>query len=327
MDTESRDTPLLRVDRLAQHFPVRGSRHKVVHAVDGVTFSIARGRTLGLVGESGCGKSTCARSIIRIYSPTAGKVELDGQDITHLREPELLPVRRRMQMIFQDPYSSLNARMTVRDLLAEPLQAHRVTASSGEEDELVREILEKVGLTQEHAGRYAHEFSGGQRQRVGVARALILRPELVICDEPVSALDVSIQAQIVNLLRDFQQELGLTYLFIAHDLSIVRYVSDEVGVMYMGKIVELSEASDIYTHPLHPYTQGLLSSIPAGNPKLARLKASAGLAGDIPSPVDLPGGCRFHPRCPCAAERCAREEPSLATVGPRHAVACFAVAG
>jgi len=318
---------LLRVDGLTQYFPVRGSRHKVVHAVDGITFSIDHGRTLGLVGESGCGKSTCARSIIRIYSPTAGTVELDGRDITRLREPELLPVRRRMQMIFQDPYSSLNARMTVRDLLAEPLQAHRIAASRGEEDELVREMLEKVGLTREHAGRYAHEFSGGQRQRVGVARALILRPDLVICDEPVSALDVSIQAQIVNLLRDFQQELGLTYLFIAHDLSIVRYVSDDVGVMYMGKIVELSEASDIYAHPLHPYTQGLLSSIPAANPRLARLKTGAGLTGDIPSPIDIPAGCRFHPRCPRATERCTQETPTLTEAGPRHAVACFAAAG
>ena len=317
--------PLLRVDGLTQHFPVRGSRHKVVHAVDGITFSIGPGKTLGLVGESGCGKSTCARSIIRIYSPTAGTVTLDGRDITHLREKELLPIRRRMQMIFQDPYASLNARMTVRDLLSEPLRAHRLAASRAEEDERVREMLEKVGLTREHAGRYPHEFSGGQRQRVGVARALILRPELVICDEPVSALDVSIQAQIVNLLRDFQQELGLAYLFIAHDLSIVRYVSDEVGVMYMGKLVEYSEASDIYAHPLHPYTRGLLASIPAADPKLARLKTGSGLTGDLPSPIDPPSGCRFHMRCPQATARCAREEPPLAEAGPRHSVACFAV--
>ena len=317
--------PLLRVDSLTQYFPVRGSRHKMVHAVDGVTFSIGHGRTLGLVGESGCGKSTCARSIIRIYTPTMGTVTLDGQDITHLRETELLPIRRRMQMIFQDPYASLNARMTVRDLLAEPLKAHRLTASRGEEDERVREMLEKVGLTREHAGRYPHEFSGGQRQRVGVARALILRPELVICDEPVSALDVSIQAQIVNLLRDFQQELGVAYLFIAHDLSIVRYVSDEVGVMYMGKLVEYSEASDIYAHPLHPYTCGLLASIPSADPKLARLKTGSGLTGDLPSPIDPPPGCRFHLRCPRATARCAREEPLLVEAGPRHSVACFAV--
>jgi len=293
--------------------------------VDGVTFSNRHGRTLGLVGESGCGKSTCARSVIRIYNPTAGTVTLDGRDITRLREAELLPFRRRMQMIFQDPYASLNARMTVRDLLAEPLWAHKLASSRGEEDDLVREMLEKVGLTREHAGRYAHEFSGGQRQRIGVARALMLKPELVICDEPVSALDVSIQAQIVNLLRDFQQELGLAYLFIAHDLSIVRYVSDDVGVMYMGKLVEYSEASDIYTHPLHPYTRGLLASIPAANPRLARLKAGSGLTGDIPSPIDPPPGCRFRLRCPHAAPRCAREEPALAEAGPRHAVACFAV--
>jgi len=323
-DAKDKTASLLHVEGLVQHFPVRGSRHKVVHAVDGITFSIQKGRTLGLVGESGCGKSTCARSIIRIYHPTAGKVLLDGHDITDLREPELLPFRSRMQMIFQDPYSSLNARMTVRDLLAEPLQAHQATHSRREEDERVREMLEKVGLTREHAGRYPHEFSGGQRQRVGVARALILRPELVICDEPVSALDVSIQAQIVNLLRDFQQELGLTYLFIAHDLSIVRYVSDEVGVMYMGKIVEMSAAPDIYKHPLHPYTQGLLNSIPAANPKLARLQKGAGLTGDIPSPIDLPTGCRFHPRCPRVTERCIQEEPCLSEAGPGHMAACFA---
>jgi oligopeptide transport system ATP-binding protein len=232
-----------------------------------------------------------------------------------------------MQMIFQDPYASLNARMTVRDLIAEPLRAHRVTASREEEDDLIREMLEKVGLTGEHAGRYAHEFSGGQRQRVGVARALILRPELVICDEPVSALDVSIQAQIVNMLRDFQQELGLAYLFIAHDLSIVRYVSDEVGVMYMGKLVEHSEAADIYEHPLHPYTQGLLASIPTADPKLARRKTGSGLTGDIPSPIDPPAGCRFHTRCPYALARCAQEEPPLREAAPKHAVACFAVTG
>jgi oligopeptide transport system ATP-binding protein len=317
--------PLLRVDDLVQYFPVRGSRHKKVHAVDGISFSIGHGRTLGLVGESGCGKSTCARSIIRIYSPTAGTVTLGGQDITRLREAELLPFRRKMQMIFQDPYSSLNARMTVRDLIAEPLRAHRLASSRAEEDGYVREMLEKVGLTHEHAGRYAHEFSGGQRQRIGVARALILRPELVICDEPVSSLDVSVQAQVVNLLRDFQQELGLAYLFIAHDLSIVRYLSDEVGVMYMGKLVEHSEASDIYAHPLHPYTRGLLASIPTANPKLARLKTGSGLTGDLPSPIDPPPGCRFHMRCPYAIARCAREEPPLAEVGPQHSVACFAV--
>ena len=327
MSTNPVDAPLLRVDSLVQHFPVRGSRHKKVHAVDGITFSIGHGRTLGLVGESGCGKSTCARSVIRIYSPTAGTVTLGGQDITRLRESELLPFRRRMQMIFQDPYSSLNARMTVRDLLAEPLRAHKIAASRAEEDGRVQEVLEKVGLTREHAGRYAHEFSGGQRQRIGVARALILRPELVICDEPVSSLDVSVQAQVVNLLRDFQQELGLAYLFIAHDLSIVRYVSDEVGVMYMGKLVEHSEAPDIYARPLHPYTRGLLASIPTADPKLARLKTDSGLTGDLPSPIDPPPGCRFHMRCPHAMTRCASEEPPLIEAGPRHSVACFAVTG
>jgi len=316
---------LLEVKNLKKYFKI--SPDKRLHAVDDVSFEIYEGETLGLVGESGCGKSTCARSIIRIYSPTAGTVTLGGRDITRLREGELLPYRRRMQMIFQDPYASLNARMTVRDLLAEPLRAHGLAPSRAEGNAMVREMLEKVGLTREHAGRYAHEFSGGQRQRIGVARALILKPDLVICDEPVSALDVSIQAQIVNLLRDFQQELGLAYLFIAHDLSIVRYVSDDVGVMYMGKLVEHSEASDIYARPLHPYTRGLLASIPVANPKLARLKAGSGLTGDIPSPIDPPPGCRFQPRCPHATARCSQEEPPLTEVAPRHAVACFAVTG
>ena len=228
--------PVLQVEGLTKHFPA-GS-HKLVHAVDDVSFSILRGKTLGLVGESGCGKSSCARTIIRIYEPTAGKIWLDGEDISSLSQKQLLPYRRKMQMIFQDPYASLNARMTVHDIVAEPLRAHKICSSRQEESERVQEMLERVGLNQEHVNRYAHEFSGGQRQRVGIARALILKPELVICDEPISALDVSIQAQVVNMLRRFQEELGLTYLFIAHDLSMVRYVSDDVGVMYLGQLVE-----------------------------------------------------------------------------------------
>lgn len=314
--------PLLRVTDLTKHFAVRGGGQRVVHAVDHVSFDIERGTTLGLVGESGCGKSSCARTIIRIYEPTSGRVELDGQDITALTPHELLPVRRKMQMIFQDPYASLNARMTVRDLIAEPINAHHIAANRAAADEMIFEMLEKVGLTREHANRYAHEFSGGQRQRVGIARALILRPELVICDEPISALDVSIQAQIVNMLRDFQQELGLTYLFIAHDLSMVRYVSDHVGVMYLGQLVEKCPSDEIYQHPLHPYTQGLLASIPIPDPKLARQKTSSGLEGDLPSPIDPPTGCRFHTRCPYVMPVCKTQEPPLCEVSPGHFVAC-----
>ena len=317
------NTPLLTITNLTKHFAVRGGGHRVVHAVDGVSFQIRRGTTLGLVGESGCGKTSCARTIIRIYDPTSGRIELDGVDITRLSPQEMLPARRKMQMIFQDPYSSLNARMTVRDIIAEPVKAHHAAPNHAAADEMIFDMLTKVGLTREHANRYAHEFSGGQRQRVGIARALILRPELVICDEPISALDVSIQAQIVNMLRDFQQELGLTYLFIAHDLSMVRYISDDVGVMYLGQLVEKCPSNEIYQHPLHPYTQGLLASIPIPNPKLARQKTASGLEGDLPSPINPPPGCRFHTRCPHAMEKCRIQEPPLSEAGPGHFVACF----
>lgn len=312
--------PILEVTSLTQHFKV--SHREVVHAVDGVTFSIQRGQTLGLVGESGCGKSSCARSIIRVYDPTGGQIVLDGEDITHMSQKELQPRRKKMQMIFQDPYASLNARMTVRDIIAEPLLAHHVVKSKEEANDYVYPMLERVGLTREHAGRYAHEFSGGQRQRVGIARALVLRPDLVICDEPISALDVSIQAQVVNLLRDYQQEQGLAYLFIAHDLSMVRYVSDRVGVMYLGQLVELCGSEEIYAHPLHPYTQGLLSSIPVANPKLAREKEHSGIEGDLPSPVNPPSGCRFHTRCPYAKEICSQQAPCMKEVSPGHQTAC-----
>ena len=315
-------SPVLKVTGLTKHFPVRGSGQRVVHAVDNVSFTIDRGITLGLVGESGCGKSSCARTIIRIHEPTAGKIELDGQDITACSQKTLLPLRRKMQMIFQDPYSALNARMTVRDIIAEPLNAHHAAISRTAMDDMIFEMLEKVGLTREHANRYAHEFSGGQRQRVGIARALILRPDLVICDEPISALDVSIQAQIVNMLRDFQQELGLTYLFIAHDLSMVRYVSDFVGVMYLGQLVETCPSDEIYKHPLHPYTQGLLASIPAPNPKLARQKTASGLEGDLPSPIDPPTGCRFHTRCPHVMDVCKVIQPPMCQAAPGHFIAC-----
>ena len=315
--------PVLQVEGLTKHFPVSG--RKVVHAVDDVSFSVLRGKTLGLVGESGCGKSSCARTIIRIYEPTAGKILIDGEDISDLNQKQLLPIRKKIQMIFQDPYASLNARMTVHDIIAEPLRAHQVCTSRQEENERISDMLARVGLNRDHANRYAHEFSGGQRQRVGIARALILKPELVICDEPISALDVSIQAQVVNMLRHFQEELGLTYLFIAHDLSMVRYVSDDVGVMYLGQLVEKCEADEIYTHPLHPYTTGLLSSIPVPNPRLAKAKEKSGLEGDLPSPIDPPAGCRFHTRCPYATERCKEETPQLKEASPGHFVACHRI--
>ena len=323
MTRSATDAPLLKVEHLTKHFPVGGG--KVVHAVDDVSFSIARGETLGLVGESGCGKSSCARTIIRIYEPTSGSILLDGEDISALSQKQLLPYRRKMQMIFQDPYASLNARMTVQDIVAEPLRAHRICASRAEERDRVIQMLERVGLNREHAGRYAHEFSGGQRQRVGIARALILQPELVICDEPISALDVSIQAQVVNMLRTFQEQQGLTYLFIAHDLSMVRYVSDNVGVMYLGQLVELCRADEIYARPAHPYTQGLLASVPIPDPVAARRKETVGLEGDLPSPIAPPRGCRFHTRCPHATPRCGEEAPALSEASPGHLVACHMV--
>lgn len=312
---------LLEVKNLTKHFKV--GKNQAVHAVDGVSFSLQKGKTLGLVGESGCGKSSCARTIIRIYEPSSGQILLNGTDISHMKQRELKPYRKHMQMIFQDPYASLNARMTVRDIIAEPLMAHKVIRSTRQADEIVYPMLEKVGLTKEHANRYAHEFSGGQRQRVGIARALILHPELVICDEPISALDVSIQAQVINLLRDFQEEEGVSYLFIAHDLSMVRYVSDDIGVMYLGQLVELCEANEIYKAPLHPYTKGLLGSVPIANPKLAREKEKRSIDGDIPSPIQPPSGCRFHTRCPYATDRCREMSPELKDIGGGHKVACF----
>ena len=314
------EQPILQVEHLTKFFPAGGKAE--VHAVDDVSFTLRRGRTFGLVGESGCGKSSCARTVIRIYEPSAGKILLDGQDIAHMSQRQLQPIRRKMQMIFQDPYASLNARMTVRDIIAEPLKAHHVCSSRHDMDDKIFAMLERVGLTAEHAGRYAHEFSGGQRQRVGIARALVLNPELVICDEPISALDVSIQAQVVNLLRDYQQAEGTSYLFIAHDLSMVRYVSDDVGVMYLGQLVETCEAKEIYDHPLHPYTQGLLSCIPVADPKLARAQESAGIEGDLPSPVSPKPGCRFCTRCPYAKPICAEQTPAMKEAAPGPFVAC-----
>ena len=311
---------ILEVRNLTKHFKAGG--RQVVHAVDDVSLTLKKGRTLGLVGESGCGKSSCARTIIRMYDPTSGQIILDGDDITNLSQKQLKPYRKKMQMIFQDPYASLNARMTVRDIIAEPLVAHNVVKRKDQSNELVYPMLERVGLTKEHANRYAHEFSGGQRQRVGIARALILQPELVICDEPISALDVSIQAQVINLLKDFQEEKGVSYLFIAHDLSMVRYVSDDVGVMFLGQLVEVCEAGEIYKNPLHPYTKGLLGSIPIANPKLAKMKEKSSIEGDIPSPIKPPSGCRFHTRCPYAKPACSEAVPQMKDAGNGHMVAC-----
>lgn len=313
---------LLEIKNLVMHFPVKNYKDQVVHAVDDVSFHINEGETLGLVGESGCGKSTCARTIIRIYNPTSGQIIFDGQDIAPLSQKQLKPVRKNIQMIFQDPYTSLNGRMTVRDIIAEPLEAHQIGSSKAERNEMVNEILKQVGLNAEHSTRYAHEFSGGQRQRIGIARALILRPKLVICDEPISALDVSIQAQIINLLTDFQQKEKLTYLFIAHDLSVVEYISDHVGVMYLGKLVELSESKELYKNPLHPYTKGLLASIPSLDVRAAKLSTQAEMTGDIPSPISLPPGCRFYSRCPYAKKICQEADPAMKEVAPGHQVAC-----
>ncbi|MDR0401181.1 MAG: ATP-binding cassette domain-containing protein [Treponema sp.] len=313
---------ILEVENLVKHFPVKSGSRKVVHAVDGVSIRIERGRTLGLVGESGCGKSTLARTIVRIYDPTAGRILIDGADIAALSQRQLKPIRKKIQMIFQDPFASLNARMTVKDIIAEPLRVHQIGAAGRERDEMVYEMLAKVGLERAHASRYAHEFSGGQRQRIGIARSLILHPEIIICDEPISALDVSIQAQVVNMLISFQQELGLTYLFIAHDLSMVRYVSDDVGVMYVGKLVEFSSGNELYKNPLHPYTQGLIQSAPAANPEAARVKKSIPIEGDIPSPISPPPGCRFHTRCRYASPRCKTEEPAMRDLGAGHWAAC-----
>ena len=314
------DQTILEVKHLKKYFQV--GRHTSVRAVDDVSFSLQRGKTLGLVGESGCGKSTCARTVIRMYDVTDGQVILDGTDITKMSQKELKPLRRKMQMIFQDPYASLNARMTVRDIIAEPLLAHGIVPNKTASNDKVYAMLDRVGLTKEHAGRYAHEFSGGQRQRVGIARALVLEPDLVICDEPISALDVSIQAQVINLLKDYQEEKGTSYLFIAHDLSMVRYVSDDIGVMYLGQLVEMGDAEEVNFHPLHPYTKGLLGSVPIANPKLARQKEHSSIEGDIPSPMSPPSGCRFHTRCPYAKPECSRDVPVMKDAGGGHQVAC-----
>ena len=314
------EQPILQVEHLTKFFSV--GPHAEVHAVDDVNFTLRRGRTFGLVGESGCGKSSCARTIIRIYEPSQGKIIFNGQDIAHLKPRQMQPVRRNMQMIFQDPYASLNARMTVRDIIAEPLKAHHVCKSKQEVDEKVFAMLNRVGLTAEHAGRYAHEFSGGQRQRVGIARALVLNPALVICDEPISALDVSIQAQVVNMLMKFQRELGLTYLFIAHDLSMVRHIADETAVMYLGTMVEYGPTEEVYGHPAHPYTQGLLSAVPVADPDYEKTHHRIPMEGEVPSPIAPKPGCRFCGRCPRATEQCRTQTPAPKDLSGGHFAAC-----
>jgi len=317
--------PLVEVEDLVTHFPIRegllGRQVAAVHAVDGVTFSVSEGETLGLVGESGCGKSTLGRTIVRLLEPTSGDVRFQGRSIARLRARELRPLRREMQMVFQDPYASLNPRKRIGSIIAAPMKIHGV-GDARERRRRVQELLDVVGLSPEHYNRYPHEFSGGQRQRIGVARALALRPKLVVADEPVSALDVSIQSQMLNLLEDLQEEFHLTYIFIAHDLGVVRHVSDRIAVIYLGKLVELSPAAELYERPIMPYTEALLSAVPIPDPDLSDQRERIVLQGDVPSPIDPPSGCRFHPRCRYRTDVCSAVEPPLADYGGGHLAAC-----
>ncbi len=315
---------LLDIKNLKQYFPVAGTK-KVVKAVDDVSFFIKKGETLGLVGESGCGKTTTGRSILRLIEPTEGHIEYDGKvifDSEKKIKADMMPYRRKMQIVFQDPYASLDPRMTVGDIIGEALDIHSLCATKKERYDRIIELLAKVGLNSEHANRYPHEFSGGQRQRVGIARALAVNPEFIVCDEPVSALDVSIQAQVVNMFEDLQKELGLTYLFIAHDLSVVNHISDRIGVMYLGHMVELAEGEELIFHPVHPYTKSLISAVPVADPKTARSSKRIILQGDVPSPVDPPSGCAFRTRCPYADEKCAAQMPKFEEVSKGHFCAC-----
>lgn len=322
----SSDNVLLHVEKLVKHFPImRGvifqKQVGCVHAVDGLSFDIHRGETLGLVGESGCGKSTTGRAILQLHKPTSGHVIFEGTDLVSLKPLELRKMRRKMQMIFQDPYASLNPRMTIGEIIGEPLRLHGLADRKGSNERVV-ELLKLVGLNPGYANRYPHEFSGGQRQRVGVARSLSLNPSLIVCDEPISALDVSIQAQVVNLLEDLQQQFNLTYLFIAHDLSMVRHISTRVAVMYLGWIVELASRDELYTHPLHPYTRALLSAVPIPDPDVEVNRKRIILEGDVPSPVNPPSGCRFRTRCPLAAKICEDQVPEYREISSGHFVAC-----
>ena len=321
---------LLKVDKLKKYFPITSGivvqRHVGdVKAVDDVSFHVYRGETLGLVGESGCGKSTTGRTILQLYRPTAGSVEFEGVKLENIKGEDLRKMRRRMQMIFQDPYASLNPRMTVGRIIAEPLQVHQVSDNSKARQERVEYLMEKVGLNPYFINRYPHEFSGGQRQRIGIARALALEPSFIVCDEPISALDVSIQAQVVNLLEDLQGELNLTYLFIAHDLSMVRHICDRVAVMYLGRVVEVAETEELYNNPLHPYTQALLSAVPVPDPKVEAQRKRIILKGDVPTPINPPKGCNFNTRCPVAVDVCFGEDPELVEVRPEHWVSCYRV--
>ncbi len=308
---------VLEINNLKKYFETSAG---VVHSVDGVSFNISKGETLGLVGESGCGKTTTGRTIIKLYEPTGGQIIFNGVDITGMTQKEMLPVRKKMQMIFQDPYASLNPRMTIGDIVIEPMIIHKIPKEQ-HRDRMIN-LLRRVGLNSEHANRYPHEFSGGQRQRVGIARALAVEPEFIICDEPISALDVSIQAQVVNMLEDLQKDLGLTYLFIAHDLSMVRHISSRVAVMYLGEIVELAESSELYKNPKHPYTRSLLSSIPIPDPDKSDERKIIPLSGEIPSPLNPPKGCKFSTRCPIFKSDCKNIKPVLKNIGNEHFCAC-----
>lgn len=318
---------LVQIEHLCQYFPAGGygKKKKYIQAVDDVSFTIDRGETLGLVGESGCGKTTTGRTLLRLYEPTAGKFIYDNEvifDVENKVFVNMLPYRKKMQIVFQDPYASLDPRMTIGDIIGEAIDVHKMAANKQERYEIIIEMLRRVGLNSEHANRYPHEFSGGQRQRVGIARALAVKPEFIVCDEPISALDVSIQAQVINMFEDLQAEMGLTYLFIAHDLSVVKHISNRIGVMYLGKMVELADSFELTTHPLHPYTKSLISAIPIADPKAAKASNRIVLEGDVPSPLNPPSGCRFRTRCPYADERCAAEVPEWRELEKGHFAAC-----